>query len=65
MINNADPVFVNFPSLSSANGQMHGHIRALAKLRSTMNEMEIPPLVINEQAVNTIPKMAHTMSACR
>lgn len=63
IINNADPVFVNFPKPSKDSGQMHGHIRVFAKLNNTTKAIDTPPLVSSAQKVNTIPRTVLTMSA--
>ena len=63
MINNAAPVFVNFPKPFIANGKIEGHINALAKPSNAINEMAVYPFDINTQTLNTIPRMAEIARA--
>lgn len=60
---NAEPALVNFPKSAIANGQIDGHIIALASPSKAINNTLVNPDVNKAANVKITPKTAETASA--
>lgn len=62
-ISRAEPVRVNLPNPSMANGQIAGQIKALANPSKAMNRTDMYPSVNMARALNIKPNTADPLSA--
>ncbi len=63
IINNEDPVFVNLPNPSIANGQIEGQINELANPSNEIKTTDTIPDVNNANTANEIPARADSFKA--
>jgi hypothetical protein len=63
IINSEDPVFVNLPNPSIANGQIDGQINELANPNNEIKTTDNTPDVNNAITANEIPAMAESFNA--
>ena len=61
--NNAEPFFVNLPSLDMESGKIAGHMSELAKPSKAIKITELKPVVTNAPMENKTPKAAHIAKA--
>ena len=63
IMSNAAPIFVNFPRLFIANGQMEGHINALEKPSNAKQKTAVSPDVNIDASTSIILKIVLATNA--